>query len=427
MSLRRNLKRLEAARAENAPAPDPASPAASPPEEQKSAVLGQLRATLKQMEARHGRREVVRTEPAPVPGERRQTAHGSIQIVERRYDADARHGDAEVEAGRGASSHAIASIALDPAFRDLDVARALYVDTETTGLAGGAGTIPFLVGFARFDGAEFLVEQCLLCRLGEEAPMLSLLAERIAASSMVVSYNGKSFDWPLLRTRFVLARVPLPKLPPHLDLLHASRRLFKPRLGRTRLQDMERELLGYARVGDIDGALIPRVFFDFLKGRDQGEMADVVRHNQDDLVALAALLGRLSAFARERRDFDAPEDELAMARVLTRAGDEPGAARFAQRAAQGISESVGAEAEIMLARQARRRGDIGACQRSLERAVGLDADESITAAAHLALSKLHEHQTKDLAAALHHARLAEECEGQEASAHRVARLTRKLG
>ncbi|NOY94641.1 MAG: ribonuclease H-like domain-containing protein [Deltaproteobacteria bacterium] len=427
MSLGRKLARLEAeGRRPSQKDAAPISAARGTEDADKSAVLGKLRATLAQMEARGARHRTPRKPPAPVPGEARETSHGPVQWVERRYDAEARHGDAEVGAGRTASAQALASVALDPAFRELDVARALYVDTETTGLAGGAGTVPFLIGFARFDAAEFVVEQCLLRRLGEEAPMLGVLAERIAAASMIVSYNGKSFDWPLLRTRFVLARVPVPRLPPHLDLLHASRRLFKPRLGRTRLQDMERELLGYERVGDIDGALIPRVFFDFLKGRDQGQMADVVRHNQDDLVALAALLGRLSALAQEGRDCDAPEDELAMARVLLRAGEEEGATRFAERAAAGVSERVGAEAELLLAQQARRRGDVEACQRALERAVAIDADEQITAAAHLALAKLHEHKFKDLERALRHAHLAEECEGEEASAYRVARLERKL-
>ncbi len=428
MGLRRKLRRLEAeGRRPGGAQPAPSAAAPSDVEQEpKGAVLSRLRATLKQMEARGGRHEQAQRPPAPVPGVRRDTPHGAVQIVERRYDAEARHGDAELGAGRSASAQALARVALDPAFHGLDVGRALYVDTETTGLAGGAGTVPFLVGFGRFDASEFLVEQCLLLRLGEEAPMLALLAARIAEASMLVSYNGKSFDWPLLRTRFVLARVPVPRLPPHLDLLHASRRLFKPRLGRTRLQDMERELLGYERVDDIDGALIPRVFFDFLKGRDQGEMAQVIRHNQDDLVALAALLGRLSALAEEGRACDAPEDELAMARVLLRAGEQDAATRFARRAASGVSESVGAEAELLLAQQGRRRGDIEACQRALERAVALDAEETLTAAAHLALAKLHEHKTRELESALRHACLAELAEGEQASAHRVARLRRKL-
>ena len=105
----------------------------------------------------------------------------------------------------------------------------LFLDTETTGLAGGTGTVPFLVGLAWFEGRSLRVHQLFLRRLGEEAPMLRVLAERMAEPPAWSTYNGKSFDWPLLRTRFVLNRVPTPAELPHLDLLHCARRVFKHR------------------------------------------------------------------------------------------------------------------------------------------------------------------------------------------------------
>ena len=123
----------------------------------------------------------------------------------------------------------MASLALDPRLAGVDFRRVLYLDTETTGLAGGTGTVPFLVGLAWFEERSLRVHQLFLRRLGEEAPMLRVLAERMAESSCLVTFNGKSFDWPLLRTRFVLNRVPVPAELPHLDLLHCARRVFKHR------------------------------------------------------------------------------------------------------------------------------------------------------------------------------------------------------
>ena len=117
------------------------------------------------------------------------------------------------------------------------------LDTETTGLSGGTGTLPFLIGTARFeDDGRFLVEQLFLRRPGEEAPMLHWLASQLAATTCLVTYNGKSFDWPLLRSRFVMNRVPVPPLPPHLDLLHCARRVFARRNLGARLTDTRKRL-----------------------------------------------------------------------------------------------------------------------------------------------------------------------------------------
>lgn len=442
MSLRRKLRRMEH---ERRPPAEHAAPAAARPDTsqdvsgrsepsttmgrpvaERAGVLEQLRSTLRAMEARSERRRVPAPPPAPVPGESVDTDLGRLQLVTRCYGAGARHGGASIDAGRDVPGGTLAKLSLDASFRELESGGALYVDTETTGLAGGSGTIPFLIGFGRFTAEGFVVEQCLLERLGEEAPMLERLRARIAEATMVVSYNGKSFDWPLLRTRFVMARMAVPPLPPHLDLLHASRRLFKPRLGRTRLVDMERELLAYERVGDIDGALIPKVFFDFLKGRDQGAMAQVVRHNQDDLAALAALLGRLVALANAEQDLEHPEDALAMARVLWRAGDAEAAERFARHASEAGEPGMAAEAELLRGRWAKRRGDVSLAEACFERAIALGADDTVAASAHLALAKLCEHQLRDLERALLHAERAVEAEGEDAAERRLGRLRAKL-
>ena len=113
--------------------------------------------------------------------------------------------------------------------------------------------------------------------------MLRRLGERIAAASCLVSYNGKTFDWPLLRTRFIMNRIPAPELPPHLDLLHCTRRVLKPSMGSVRLTEVERELLGFYREDDVDGALIPGLYLSYLRGGDPEPLSGVLEHNRHDL------------------------------------------------------------------------------------------------------------------------------------------------
>ncbi|MEO0326125.1 MAG: ribonuclease H-like domain-containing protein [Myxococcota bacterium] len=182
-----------------------------------------------------------------LPGQLEETPHGPVHVVRSVLEPHHCHGRVPVRSALGATSARVAELALDPALGEVDLRGMLLVDTETTGLGTAAGTVPFLVGVAFFEDESLVVEQLLLTRLGEEGPLLRHLAERIAAASCVVSYNGKSFDWPLLRARFVLNRIAAPTLPPHLDLLHCARRLYKRRLQRVRLVDMEREVLTFVR------------------------------------------------------------------------------------------------------------------------------------------------------------------------------------
>ena len=174
-------------------------------------------------------------ESGPLPGVVEDTEHGAMRRVVTRYDEDHRHGSVPVALALESCARDLSLLALDPTLEGIYFTKALYIDTETTGLAGGAGTLPFLVGMAWFEGRELVVEQLLLERPGLEKPMLQRFAALLSASSCVVSYNGKSFDWPLLRTRFVLNRVAAPKVVAHLDLLHCARRVYKRRLGPVRL------------------------------------------------------------------------------------------------------------------------------------------------------------------------------------------------
>ena len=176
----------------------------------------------------------------------------------------------------------------------------LFLDTETTGLAGGTGTYPFLVGVAWWGGAGLEVEQFFMRDHSEEHSVLLALAERMAERRVLVTFNGKSFDWPLLETRFRMTRSIKPKLPiAHIDLLHPARHLWRPRLGSVRLCELERQVLGFERGFDVASDLIPQAYFDFLRGESPELLVHVFRHNQMDLCGLAALACRMFTLLAE--------------------------------------------------------------------------------------------------------------------------------
>lgn len=364
--------------------------------------------------------------PGPLPVEARVTPHGTVHVSERVLSPEHRHGTAPVAGALDVEGPLVASLALHEELAGVDFQRMLFLDTETTGLAGGTGTVPFLVGLAWFEGRSLKVHQLFLPRLGEEAPMLRVLAARMARSSCLVTFNGKSFDWPLLRTRFVLNRVPTPAELPHLDLLHCARRVFKHRGSGTRLVHIEEQLLGHRRVGDVDGALIPELYFRFLRGGDGSTLTPVLEHNVQDLLLLAALLGELVRRFREGGVSDAdPRDLLGFAGVALRARDYARAQAFAQAAAAGDTGTVGVEALALASRLSRMAGDAsgaaGHLHRALNTARGFQA-----ATLNLELAKLYEHSLKDLSRALQHARLAAAAELPEAHRRRVLRLEGRL-
>jgi uncharacterized protein YprB with RNaseH-like and TPR domain len=324
-----------------------------------------------------------------------------------------------------AQASTVASLALDDGLRSVDASRMLLVDTETTGLHGGTGTLPFVIGLGWFHGESLVVRQLFVPRPGHERPLLMRLGERLAQASVLVTFNGKCFDWPLLRARFVMNRIGLPPPPPHLDLLHCARRVFKRRLGATRLQDLEAQVLGFHRHDDISGAEIPAVYFDWLRSGRPAAIERVLEHNAQDLISMAAVLAELC------RRFDAPEasdaaaDCLGLARVSERSRDAARAEQFARAAVQRAEEpQLELEACALLAKLATRRRAWSEAASWLERATRLCGPD--VALAHLAYARVCEHGLRDLRRALHHARLGAAAEGPEMNARRVARLARRL-
>ena len=213
----------------------------------------------------------------------------------------------------------LAVLANDPVLRGLDYRQALFLDTETTGLAGGTGTVAFLIGLGWFEGDGFVTRQLFARDYAEERATLLDLPALLRERRFLVSFNGKAFDANLLAARFIMNRLPDPLAGlPHLDLLHPARRLLSHRLSDRRLGALEAAILGFEREGDIPGSEIPQRYFDWLRRRDGRLMADVFEHNRLDILSLAALAAHLTELIDPAGE-DArchPGDRLAAARLF---------------------------------------------------------------------------------------------------------------
>jgi len=196
---------------------------------------------------------------------------------------------------------------------------ALFLDTETTGLAGGTGTLPFLIGMGWFEGDSFVVRQIFIRDFKEERASLVFLLNLIQGKRFLVTFNGKTFDIGLLSTRLIMNRLhdSLSSIP-HLDLLHPSRRLLGHRTDNTRLSTLEASILGFRREGDLPGSEIPQRYFDWLKYGDARLLTDIFDHNRLDVISMVALTIHLAEILRDHHNarFVEPSDLLAAARLL---------------------------------------------------------------------------------------------------------------
>ena len=248
----------------------------------------------------------------------------------------------------------------------LDLKNWLFLDTETTGIAGGTGTYPFLIGIAWWDAGCLEVEQFFMREQSEEHSLLVTLAERIAERPVIISFNGKSFDWPLLETRYRMTRVIKPPVPDaHLDFLHPARNLWRLRLGSVRLAELEKHVLGFDRGADVVSEIIPQIYFDYLRGGPPEPLVAIFLHNQMDLRGLARLASRILALLEdpEKQSRD-PLEIFGLSRICERRGESARARRLYQASIAGeLPVAAGRMARRSLARLAKRDGDHSlACQ-----------------------------------------------------------------
>ncbi|HXX45620.1 MAG TPA: ribonuclease H-like domain-containing protein [Candidatus Acidoferrales bacterium] len=241
-----------------------------------------------------------------------------------------------------------------------DADKWLFLDTETTGLAGGTGTYPFLVGIAWWDAGGLEVEQFFMREQSEEHSLLVALRERIAERPVLVTFNGKSFDWPLLETRYRMTRsIKPPALRAHIDFLHPARNLWRLRLGSVRLAELEKHVLGWNRGADVISELIPQTYFDYLRGGPPEPLVPIFQHNQMDLRGLAALATRvLALLANPETHGRDPLELFGLSRICERRGEATRARRlYAHSIARELPPDADRAARRSLARLAKRDGD----------------------------------------------------------------------
>ncbi len=415
-------------------------------------------------------------------------SRGPCVVVDRHYPASAQHGHHRIERYLSAASASLGALPwfLDrsgPATAGLGAGarpRLVCFDLETTGLSGGAGTYAFLVGFGYFDEDGFRTRQFFLRGFGEERALLHAVEEEIASGeaagrTVLLTYNGRAFDVPLIDTRYQMHRLrsPFGRMP-HVDMLFPARRLWKKRLmpacdlrlaagggvtrnvaarrmpqvasqlegaaGSCALTAIERDILGLHRQDDVPGWEIPARYFGYTRTGDARGLAAVLEHNRLDLVSLGAvaavileMAGRGAEAARERHD------SLALGRLFESLGRQQEAERCFAAAAVGDGmverepdRMARADALHWLAlhrRRARRFEEAAAAWEELARMSGIDAERRREALEALAVH--HEHRVKNLQQAREFARsaleLADDARRADEVRHRLGRLSRKIG
>lgn len=234
-------------------------------------------------------------EPLSLPeGEELETPFGSAFRIENTYEIHHQHGNSTLSNILSYPGSLAADVTRQPAFNDISMDKIAFLDTETTGLGGGAGTIIFLVGIGAFVENKFRFRQYFLRDPSEEAGMLELLQEDLESASGFVTYNGRSFDLPILESRYTIAlrRKLVLASSPHLDLLHVARRLWRHSLPDCTLGTVEGAILGVGRTDDdVPGALIPGMYLNYLRSGDASEMTRVIYHNTVDVLSLVGLAG----------------------------------------------------------------------------------------------------------------------------------------
>jgi uncharacterized protein YprB with RNaseH-like and TPR domain len=357
----RRLRRLDET------APRPAAALTGDLERLEESLLGEkapllsLKERLQRLVAVAERRVPAAT-PRPAledvaPGRPVSNARGDFFLSEVELPIDHLHGDVALSRLRSADAANVRVLAGELDVVGFDLASAVFLDTETTGLAGGSGTAAFLIGVGYVDGDRFRVRQYFMRDYHEEPAQLLGLAADLARFSAIVTYNGKMFDVPLLEARFALQRARFPlEGAPHLDLLHPARRLWKARLESCRLQSLESALLRVRRNGDVPGEEIPHIYFDYVRRRDPRALARIFHHNRLDILSLAALSALACQWVREGGWAEDPRDIVSLGRVLERAQLYERSEEEYRRAASGDAEDSRRFALLRLAARAKREG-----------------------------------------------------------------------
>jgi uncharacterized protein YprB with RNaseH-like and TPR domain len=376
-------------------------------------------------------------EPELPPGVLRgENEYGSVYFKDEFFPLDHLHGKVPLESALQADSTLLGR--LGDNLTAADIREAAYLDIETTGLSGGTGTFAFLVGVGTFDNLGFRVRQFFLTEPSEEPALLKGLSDTLARCRSIVTFNGRSFDVPQLTTRFALSRQSAPFDLPHIDLLHPARRLYAHMLPSCRLAEVERHLLGLKRYGDVSGAMVPELYFSYIRRRNTRVLPPLFEHNSLDVLSLAGFLGHLNADAGSAIDAGA-EHHLALGKWdEQRRRDVDAVCQYRRVLEQDSRTEIGGEAALRLARLLRRREGWQAGLEAWQAELATTASAIRTIRAHVEIAKLEEHRARRYQCALEHAeqasRLIEEsrllgffAQTRMTLDKRIARLQRRTG
>jgi len=372
-----------------------------------------------------------------VAGQLQPTPLGDTFVVEKLYAPTYRHG--QVGLRPTAPLRTIAEWAGETRLAACDLSSFAFLDTETTGLAGGSGTYAFLIGVGRFEGEHFRLAQFFMRDPTEEPAQLAALTEFLRPCQVLVTFNGKSFDAPLLQGRYIThgETFPLAGIP-HLDLLHLARRLWRDRLPSRTLGQLELHILGAERTEeDTPGWVIPTLYFNYLRSDDARPLKGVFYHNALDVLAMAALLNHTAHLLDDPLNSSVEHalDLVAIGKLLEDLGQLEPATRLFKLGLQrnDLPEESYWHIQRRLSFVHRRRGDLAAAIDIWQQAA---AGRQIYA--HVELAKICEHKQRDYQAALRWTQTALELLDERRQAnperrqwlgdlrHRRARLQRKL-
>lgn len=391
--------------------------------------LDDLRRVIRRIETRRPPRPAAQAVEEALGGELHDTGDGQVLVVRREFPLSHRHGRYSLGAAFEAPVDLL-SAAARAAPPVGDARGLLFLDTETTGLAGGTGTYAFLVGAGWVEGDRLVLAQYFMRDFDDEPALLTALGPLFERASGVVTFNGAGFDLPLLETRFVLARRRWPQDLPHLDLLRPSRRVWTTRFSDCRLATLEREVLGLEREDDVPGALIPALYFDFLRSRRAAPLVRVFAHNRDDILSLVSLLGWFGRALAVHDHLDA-EELAGLGRLWESADLDRALACYRAALAAGLAGPAAQRVRLRLARWEKRAARWDAACALWEAASRHDVFDPLPWEE---LAKFHEHRRRDPAAARAIVEealdLAAAAGGPErtldALAHRLGRLERRL-
>ena len=371
-----------------------------------------------------------------VEGQEIESAQGHTFMALERYPLHYHHGHAALASLLLQPASIAAQLGREPRLADANLSRAVFLDTETTGLSGGAGTLAFLVGIGTFEDEAFHLRQYFLRDPDEEAAMLSALADLASDYQAIVTFNGRGFDLPLLQTRYILARMRPKWLGlPHLDLLSPARRVWRDRLPSCALSSLETHVLGIQRTqDDVPGYLIPQMYLDYLRTGDARDMLRVMYHNRQDILSMVTLATQLcQIFAGPSADESLdPADLVSLGKWYEDLG-------LNAQAEQAFRAAL--ERDLLLLTRAAALTRLGLLLKRQERrdeavVIWGQLAECYGVTGHIELAKHHEWHTGDLEQALTWTQAALEVvaawprgfEQNEASAelaHRLERLKRK--